>query len=127
MDRNCRQARRFAAGLREAGQEILNDVVLNQVLVAFGDDRDTMDVIRGVQHDGTCWCGATRWGGRAVMRISVSSWATRDDDVERSLTAILRVADNVHGQGRVGEGAPADSAPAQAHHRRRRGIRGWPR
>ena len=97
VDRNCRQARRFAAGLRDAGHEILNDVVLNQVLVAFGDDCATMDVIRGVQRDGTCWCGGTRWGGRAAMRISVSSWATGDDDVERSLDAILRVAADVRG------------------------------
>ena len=95
VDRNCRQARRFAAGLRDAGHEILNDVVLNQVLVAFGDDRTTTDVICGVQRDGTCWCGATKWKGRAAMRISVSSWATRDHDVERSLAAILRVAGDV--------------------------------
>ena len=95
VERNCRQARRFAAGLREAGCEILNDVVLNQVLVAFGDDWATAEVIRGVQREGTCWCGGTRWRGRAAMRISVSSWATADDDVERSLAAIIRVADAV--------------------------------
>ena len=97
VERNCRQARRFAAGLRDAGCEILNDVVLNQVLVAFGDDRATTEVIRGVQREGTCWCGGTQWNGRAAMRISVSSWATTDDDVERSLAAILRVADAVRG------------------------------
>ena len=92
VERNCRQARRFAAGLRDAGYEILNDVVLNQVLVAFGDDRVTAEVIREVQREGTCWCGGTRWRGRAAMRISVSSWATTDDDVEQSLTAIIRSA-----------------------------------
>ena len=102
VERNCRQARRFAAGLRGAGCEILNDVVLNQVLVAFGDDRTTMGVISGVQRDGTCWCGGTSWNGRAAMRISVSSWATTDDDVERSLAAIVRVADDVRGQARAG-------------------------
>ncbi len=95
VDRNCLQARRFAAGLLDAGWEILNDVVLNQVLVAFGDDRITTDVIRGVQREGTCWCGKTNWNGRAAMRISVSSWATTDKDVERSLAAILRVADDM--------------------------------
>ncbi|MDE2926836.1 MAG: pyridoxal-dependent decarboxylase [Acidobacteriota bacterium] len=95
VDRNCLQARRFAAGLFDAGWEILNDVVLNQVLVAFGDDRITTDVIRGVQREGTCWCGKTNWNGRAAMRISVSSWATTDEDVERSLAAILRVADDM--------------------------------
>ena len=103
VERNCRQARRFAAGLRDAGCEILNDVVLNQVLVAFGDDRTTTDVIRGVQRDGTCWCGGTSWNGRAAMRISVSSWATTDDDVERSLAAILMVADDVHDKTRAEE------------------------
>ena len=101
VERNCRQARRFAAGLRDAGHEILNDVTLNQVLVAFGDDRTTTEVIRGVQDDGTCWCGGTVWAGRPAMRISVSSWATTDDDVERSLAAILRVAGEVRGQARA--------------------------
>ena len=101
VEHNCRQARRFAAGLRESGCEILNDVVLNQVLVAFGDDAGTAEVIRGVQRDGTCWCGGTSWNGRTAMRISVSSWATTDDDVERSIDAILRVADHVRGQARA--------------------------
>ena len=100
VERNCRQARRFAAALRESGCEILNDVVLNQVLVAFGDDAATAEVIRGVQRDGTCWCGGTSWNGRAAMRISVSSWATTDEDVERSIEAILRVADHIRGQVR---------------------------
>ena len=98
VEHNCRQARRFAAGLREAGHEVLNDVVLNQVLVAFGDDRTTGEVIREVQREGTCWCGGTSWSGRAAMRISVSSWATTDEDVERSLAAILRVAGDVREQ-----------------------------
>ena len=100
VEHNCRQARRFAARLRDAGCEVLNDVALNQVLVAFGDDAATAEVVRGVQRDGTCWCGGTSWNGRAAMRISVSSWATTDDDVERSIDAILRVADGVHGRGR---------------------------
>lgn len=102
VERNCRQARRFADGLRDAGNEVLNEVVLNQVLVEFGDDRTTADVIRGVQRDGTCWCGETNWGGRTAMRISVSSWATTDEDVERSLAAILRIADDVRAQPRLG-------------------------
>ena len=98
VERNCRQARQFAAALRAAGCEILNDVTLNQVLVAFGDDRTTQAVVHGVQDEGTCWCGGTAWGGRAAMRISVSSWATTDDDVERSIAAVLRVAEDVRGR-----------------------------
>ena len=96
IERNCRQATRFAAGLRDAGYEILADVVLNQVLVSFGDDETTRRVIAGIQTDGTCWCGGTVWQGRTAMRISVSSWATTDEDVELSLTAMLRVASEVH-------------------------------
>ncbi|MCH7811706.1 MAG: AAA-like domain-containing protein [Chloroflexi bacterium] len=93
VDRTCRYATRFATGLREAGYEILNDVVLNQLLVSFGDDETTNRVIEGIQADGTCWCGGTVWQGRTAMRISVISWATTEEDVERSLAAMLRVAD----------------------------------
>jgi glutamate/tyrosine decarboxylase-like PLP-dependent enzyme len=92
VERNCRQATRFAEGLSAAGYEILNDVVLNQVLVSFGEPAETQRVVAGVQDEGTCWCGGTVWQGRTAMRISVSSWATTDDDVERSLAAMLRVA-----------------------------------
>jgi glutamate/tyrosine decarboxylase-like PLP-dependent enzyme len=89
VNRNCRQAQRLADGLRHDGVEILNEVVLNQVVVAFGDDDRTSRVISTIQDSGVCWCGGTSWHGRAAMRISLSSWATTDDDVERSLSAIL--------------------------------------
>ena len=92
IERNCRQATRFADGLRDAGYEILADVVLNQALVSFGDDETTRRVIAGIQSDGTCWCGGTVWHGRTAMRISVCSWATTDEDVELSLAAMVRVA-----------------------------------
>ncbi|HEY2982223.1 MAG TPA: aminotransferase class V-fold PLP-dependent enzyme, partial [Anaerolineales bacterium] len=92
VERNCRQARRFAEGFRAAGYSVLNDVVLNQVLVAFGDAEKTTRVIAAIQEDGTCWCGGTVWQGHTAMRISVSSWATTDEDVEQSLEAMLRVA-----------------------------------
>ncbi len=92
IERNCRQARRFAAALSGAGFDVLNDVVLNQVLVAFGDAARTQRTIAALQADGTCWCGGTVWQGRSAMRISVCSWATTDDDVERSIEAMIRVA-----------------------------------
>jgi glutamate/tyrosine decarboxylase-like PLP-dependent enzyme len=91
IERNCAQARRFARELGAAGYEILNDVVLNQVLVSFGDAERTSRVIQGIQDDGTCWCGVTVWQGRTAMRISVSSWATTDADVEQSIEAIIRI------------------------------------
>jgi glutamate/tyrosine decarboxylase-like PLP-dependent enzyme len=92
VERDCRHAARFAEGLQEAGFEVLNDIVLNQVLVSFGDDETTRRVVAAVQEDGTCWCGGTVWQGRAAMRISVSSWATTAGDVEHSLAAIIRIA-----------------------------------
>mgnify|MGYP001407201695 CR=1 FL=1 len=92
IERTCRHARRFAEGLSAAGFQILNEVVLNQVLVSFGDADKTNRVIAAIQADGTCWCGGTVWQGKTAMRISVSSWATTDEDVERSLEAMIRIA-----------------------------------
>jgi glutamate/tyrosine decarboxylase-like PLP-dependent enzyme len=94
VERGCAHARRFARGLEAAGHRVLNDVVLNQVLVSFGDAERTRRVIARIQRDGTCWCGGTVWQGQVAMRISVSSWATTGDDVERSLAAMLRAADH---------------------------------
>jgi len=95
VDRTCRHAQRFAAGLRERGYEILNDVLINQVLVSFGPPEVTRAVIERIQADGTCWCGGTEWQGRTAMRISVSSWATTEHDVDMSLAAMIRAADAV--------------------------------
>jgi len=92
VERNCRLAKVFAKRLSEAGFEVLNEVVLNQVLVSFGSAEETRRVIAEVQKEGTCWCGGTEWHGRTAMRISVSSWATTDEDVERSLAAIVGIA-----------------------------------
>ncbi len=93
VERNCQLAERFAAGLAKAGYPILNDVVLNQVLVSFGDAERTRKVIQDIQNEGTCWCGETIWQNKAAMRISVSSWKTTEQDVDKSLEAILRIAD----------------------------------
>ena len=92
ISRCCSLARRFAAGLREAGFEVLNDVVLNQVLVSFGDDASNRRIIDAIQKDGTCWCGVTVWQGKTAMRISVSNWSTTERDVDISLDAIIRIA-----------------------------------
>jgi threonine aldolase len=88
-------AQRFAQGLQAAGYSILNQVVLNQVLVSFGDDMTTQRVVSKVQKDGTCWCGGTRWRGKSAMRISVCCWATTEEDVDVSLAAIVRIAREV--------------------------------
>jgi len=93
IERTCRFAQRFAEGLTRAGYQVLNDVVLNQVLVSFGSAERTRQVTERIQSEGTCWCGGTVWQGHTAMRISVSSWATTEADVELSLQAILRAAD----------------------------------
>ncbi|MEE2708405.1 MAG: aminotransferase class V-fold PLP-dependent enzyme [Gemmatimonadota bacterium] len=92
VDSNCRLATRFADGLQKAGYNILNDVVLNQVLVSFGDARTTRHTIRRIQDDGACWCGETVWQGQSAMRISVSSWKTTEADVDHSLDSMIRIA-----------------------------------
>jgi glutamate/tyrosine decarboxylase-like PLP-dependent enzyme len=92
IDRCCSHARRFAAGLEQAGFPVLNDVVLNQVLVSFGDDARTRRTIDAIQADGTCWCGVTVWQGQTAMRISVCNWSTTEEDVDQSLDAIIRIA-----------------------------------
>jgi len=91
VERTSAHARRFAEGLRAAGFEVLNEVVINQILVSFGSAERTLDVVRRIQEDGTCWCGSTVWQGRTAMRISVSSWATTEKDVEMSLAAMARI------------------------------------
>jgi glutamate/tyrosine decarboxylase-like PLP-dependent enzyme len=100
VDRCCDHARAFADELgSHEGVEILNEIVLNQVLVRFGDDDDkTRRVVRRVQADGTCWLGATDWQGKAAMRISVSSFRTTAADVERSAAAILGAFKNLEGE-----------------------------
>jgi glutamate/tyrosine decarboxylase-like PLP-dependent enzyme len=97
IDRTCTYAQRFATGLREAGHDILNDVVINQVLVSFGSAEKTREVIRRIEIAGTCWCGPTVWQGKTAMRISVSSWVTSERDVDLSLASILQIASEVSG------------------------------
>jgi glutamate/tyrosine decarboxylase-like PLP-dependent enzyme len=87
--RTCDHARTMAAYLGDAGLEVLNDVVLNQVLVRAATDEATLALLAAVQRDGTCWCGPTTWQHRPAMRISVSGWATSEDDIKKSADAII--------------------------------------
>jgi glutamate/tyrosine decarboxylase-like PLP-dependent enzyme len=97
VERCCAHARLFAELLsHDRRVKILNDVVLNQVLVRFGDDDDlTRAVISRVQEEGTCWLSGTTWHKLAAMRISVSNWSTTTQDVEMSADAILRAVEAV--------------------------------
>ncbi|MBN1553802.1 MAG: aspartate aminotransferase family protein [Phycisphaerae bacterium] len=91
IERNCQLASVFAETLSNAGLRVLNDVALNQVLVSFGDSDTTKRAIQKIQQDGVCWCGGTEWRGITAMRISVSSWRTTEEDIEKSANAILRI------------------------------------
>ena len=90
VERCCALARLMASEVaREPAIEVLNDVVLNQVLVRVArSDVVTDETVRAVQSDGTCWVGGTRWHDMSAIRISISSWATTEDDVVRSAAAI---------------------------------------
>jgi glutamate/tyrosine decarboxylase-like PLP-dependent enzyme len=95
VDRCCDHASRFARLLdAHDGVRVVNDVVLNQVLVAFDGADDRADrIVARIQEEGTCWLGAATWQGRRVMRISVSGWSTTEHDVDRSVAAILTAVD----------------------------------
>ena len=94
VDGFCRHAATFAEALDAIeGAEVLNDVVFTQVCASFGSDERTQEVVRRILADGTTWMSGSRWHGRAVLRISVSSWATTDDDVRRSVEALRRAAE----------------------------------
>lgn len=92
VERTVRLAQLFARRLTEEGFEILNEVVLNQVLVSFGEPEETNRIVKSIQEEGTLFAGPTVWQGRTAMRISVSSFKTTDEDVERSVRAIVRLA-----------------------------------
>jgi glutamate/tyrosine decarboxylase-like PLP-dependent enzyme len=97
IDRNCAAARRMAERLAAIpGARIVNDVVLNQVLVALPGGNDaTRAVVAAVQRDGTCWLGGTTWNDQYLVRVSISNWSTTDDDVDRSADAITRAAQSL--------------------------------
>jgi len=90
VDRCHAMAQRFADALRAEGVEVLNEVVLNQILVRFGDDELTRRVVAAVQREGTCWMSGTTWQGTAAMRISVTNWTTGAADIDRSAAAVVR-------------------------------------
>ncbi len=91
VDRCCAHARRFAAGVSELpGCEVLNEVVLNQVLFRFADDKTTKAALESVQRSGEAWMGGTTWNGRAAIRLSVSNWRTTEDDIDRTLSAFAK-------------------------------------
>ena len=92
VDHLCAMARRFAEQLEAGGARIANDVVLNMVLVDFGDDDRNAAIAAAVQAEGTAWLATTDWQGRRFLRLSLSSQATTGADVDAAVTSILHHA-----------------------------------
>ncbi len=97
VERSCALATRMADRLAAGGATIADEVVLNQVLVGFGDLSRTDEIVAEVQRDGTCWLGATTWHDRRLIRVSVSNATTTEADIDRSADAILAAAARVDG------------------------------
>ncbi len=93
IERHCRQATRLAEGLREAGFDVLNRVVLNQVLVRGRDDAETSAVRLVAEESGEAWFGPSVWNGRPAFRLSVSSWRTEDTDIDRTIALLQGARD----------------------------------
>ncbi|WP_454829287.1 pyridoxal phosphate-dependent decarboxylase family protein [Paraburkholderia xenovorans] len=91
VDRHCAQASRIAEGLRAAGFEVVNRVVLNQVLVRANTDAQTVAIREAAQASGETWFGQTVWQGRPAFRISVSSWRTEDTHVDQLVALLARL------------------------------------
>ena len=83
------RALQMASELRAEGFVVFNDVVFNQVLAACENDVITNRTIAHVQDSGECWVGGAMWRQRAVVRISVCSWATTSEDISRSVAAFV--------------------------------------
>lgn len=99
VERNCRLARRLADRFgAEPGCEVVNEVVLNQVLIRVGDLEETKLVEAAIQEEGVCWLGGTNWRDERLLRVSVSNWSTKEEDVDLCAEAILRA------RGRVARG-----------------------
>ncbi len=84
------KARYFAEALKQSGFQVLNDVCFNQVMVCLGNSGLTENVLRRIQGSGECWCGGAKWESEPVIRVSVCSYRTTYEDIDRSVKAFVR-------------------------------------
>jgi glutamate/tyrosine decarboxylase-like PLP-dependent enzyme len=100
---HCAIARQMAGRLAaHPGVELVCPVELNQFMVRFGDGEEadalTLAVVKQVQEDAVAFIGSALWRGRWVMRVSVTSVATRMVDADVTVDAVIgafgRVARN---------------------------------
>lgn len=83
VEHHCRLARQIGEGLQQVGYDILNRVTINQVLFRTKNDAHTQRVCEALQGSGEAWFSGTQWQGRAALRISLCSWRTETEHVER--------------------------------------------
>ncbi|NRB53298.1 MAG: aspartate aminotransferase family protein [Saprospiraceae bacterium] len=89
------RAKQLEEGLADVGFEILNEVVFNQVLVRLQNDKQTSKVIQYVQQSGECWVGPSSWNGQVVIRISVCSWVTTEEDIRKTISIFQQASNAV--------------------------------
>jgi glutamate/tyrosine decarboxylase-like PLP-dependent enzyme len=92
--RHCGLAQRLAARLAaEPGVEVLNEVELNQVVVAFGEgaaaDPATRAVIARIAADNVVLAGGAEWRGRQALRFSVIAGPLTEADIDRLAEAVV--------------------------------------
>ena len=92
MDRHCRLARKLATGLSAAGYTVLNDLELNQVVFRLDSDAATRDAHAAAVATGRLWFGPTVWQGRPALRMSVSSWQTGEEHIDRAVAILAQTA-----------------------------------
>ncbi|MBW1821767.1 MAG: aspartate aminotransferase family protein, partial [Deltaproteobacteria bacterium] len=99
VDGLCDRALQFAEQLRDQRFNILNDVVFNQVLVSCDTHEETNATLKNIQKSGECWCGGAIWDGEPVIRISLCSWATTTEDIDRSVAAFVKAREKARSNG----------------------------
>jgi len=89
------RALQFKNELENAGFSVLNEVVFNQVTVHYKNSEFTKELLKEVQDLRVCWCGGSKWQDKDIIRISVCSWATTEEDVRKSVESFISARENV--------------------------------
>jgi glutamate/tyrosine decarboxylase-like PLP-dependent enzyme len=98
VDDDIRIAQTMAQGMAQIpGVTVLNQPELNQFIVRFGaergeaeGDRLTQATVDQIQQDAVAYMGTALWRGRLIMRVSVSSIATTDEDGRITVEAVRK-------------------------------------